>query len=174
MTVIVFGSLYLLSYAMILLLYSVMGSGAAYAAGASGPAADLLDLFAPVIPMVALGVLMLLAVFHRWAFHALAIYVLVTQGLCLVAALMAADNFLAGSSSPLFGFAGENNMMMFLGRLADWLAGSNLTPDLASVVLASANLLFWLLPFVVYYALRLRARLRARKDAPTPSAGPHS
>jgi hypothetical protein len=147
--VIAFGLLYFFSYLMTNLFYYGMTLGAFYAVGASGTATTTVPLFGLLLPLAIMGTLMVLSVYHRWAFHVLAAYVLAIQAFCIATnALMFTSDFFREASSFLLSFHESSNMLLMLL----WQIGlSNVAADLL-------NLLLWLLPFAAYYALRLLAR----------------
>jgi hypothetical protein len=157
--VLVFGGLYLLSYAATNLVQCLMTLGYLYAAGVSR---DVAYMFGPLLcslPLLVLGALMLLSVFHRWAFHALAIYVLATQVFCVTSTLTALEISLGWIFLLMLSFLGDTNMLL------SSLWG---IPTLKALL----NLILWLLPFFVYYALRLHARKRGGTAQPRKERNP--
>jgi hypothetical protein len=143
-----FGLLYFFSYLMANLFYYGMAVSAFYAAGASGTATGILLLPGFLLPLAVLGTLMVLSVYRRWAFHVLATYVLAIQAFCVVeAVLMPLSDFFGNVSSSLISFCGSSNMLlMLLWQLS-----------LSDAAVSLLNLLLWILPFAVYYTLRLFA-----------------
>jgi hypothetical protein len=151
--VLVFGVLYLISYTAVNLVYCMMMLGYLYEDGISGSVEHVFDAFLCSLPILVLGVLMLLSVFHRWAFHTLAIYVLATQVFCAAATLGILGSSFTWVFLVMFGFHGYSNMLLW----SLWNVST------AGTLL---NLILWLLPFLVYYALRLHARKRGGTARP--------
>jgi hypothetical protein len=150
-----FGLLFLLSYALILLLLV----DNPYAQGlVKTRLSDMTTQISVLLLIAVLGVLMLTGVFKRKALYALAAFVLAYKlcSLCLSVIRLTSDARL-----PNLDILGDNSMIA-------WAIGSAPGFGFPADNLASAfvNFIFWCAPFALYYLiLFIRKRRKQRKES---------
>jgi hypothetical protein len=136
-----FGALFLLSYAVILvLLFDLVNP---FDQGRVNAGLDTIALQATaVLPVAVLGILMLLSVFKRKVFHGFAGLVLIYKLYSIIAYLLPYGVLRNGD------FFGDSNMIA-------WWIGDVLSfsPFTASLTPKIVDLIFWCIPFALYYLL---------------------